>query len=269
VPDLVIEGQQLTLLRGSDGFLLWTRGGFVDNVIGLGPVRPGHAQAVAIISAFGRGEGSSDGTGSESAVVDIRAVTAADHVVWHRRVTATIRTTSHGPHTILEVGDANRIGDVQPDGTVDLAARVLIRAGKVHIQKAGIVSGRTGAFRAGPVETAASGSLVRGPGTDLIRVVASSAGIDVSGYDGVTGDRVMRRVVTTPGHVRHPFAAGLRVTGHACSDIETGGIFRSGREVVDLVSASGAPLWSLRFGKHQLTGGHVIRYPDPKHFCAG
>jgi hypothetical protein len=90
----------------------------------------------------------------------------------------------------------------------------------------------------------------------------------VSGYDGATRTRLVRRVVVTPGHVRHPFVAGLRVTGHDCSDIETGGIYRHGREIADLLSASGVRLWSVRLGRSQLTGGHVVRYHAPHHFCA-
>jgi hypothetical protein len=61
---------------------------------------------------------------------------------------------------------------------------------------------------------------------------------------------------------------GLRTTGHGCSDVETGAINRSHHVALDLVSGSGARLWSVRYSLKRLTGGHVVRYKAPQHFCA-
>jgi hypothetical protein len=268
VPALAISGDGLTLLRGSDGFDLWSRRGQTDDVTRLGPVRPGHARALALVNAFEMGEQSSNGTGRESAVVDIRAITAADTVVWHRHVKVTIKIAKGQPNGGSASASARGFGDVEPDGTVDFAVRVALRLGHTRLRKVGIVNGRNGALTRRLIGRRAAGSLVRGPGTDLLRAAGSSAGIVVSGYDGATRTRLVRRVVVTPGHVRHPFVAGLRVTGHDCSDIETGGIYRHGREIADLLSASGVRLWSVRLGRSQLTGGHVVRYHAPHHFCA-
>jgi hypothetical protein len=60
----------------------------------------------------------------------------------------------------------------------------------------------------------------------------------------------------------------VQASGHRCSDVELGGIYRPHHVVVEVVSASGVGLWSLRFGRHQLTGGHLVTYKGPRRFCA-
>jgi hypothetical protein len=266
--DLVIEGQRVTLLDGADGTALWSRRGFGDTAARLGAVHHGHVRAVALVSSFGMGSESSNGKGHVSAVVDIRAVTAANRVVWHTRVAATIGT-NFNTSDVEEFSSVRAVGDVQPDGTVDFGVRVNVRSRHTTIRKAGIVSGRNGVFRMHPIGHRVAGGLVRGSaGTDFARVAASTRGIVLSGLDGATGAQVVQAAVQTPGRVRHPFVAGLRATGHGCSDVEVGGIYRPRREVVEVVSASGARLWALRFGRRQLVGGHLVRYKTPKHFCA-
>jgi hypothetical protein len=267
VPDLVLDARGLTLLRGRDGKVLWSRH-FAEQVVALGPVRPGHAAALAIVGESESGSLSPTGKGRLASKVDIRAVTAANRVVWRRPVRATIHFTKSHQIGGSSGAEAAAIGDVQPDGTVDFAVRVHVTSGHKHATTTGVVSGRTGSFRPGVFGSATAGSLVRGRGTDLLHVARSATGIVLSGYDGNTLAPLMRTLIRTSGEPRRPFALGLRATGHRCGDIEAAGGVGHDRRLVALVAASGAPIWSLRFSAHRVTGGHVVRYQAPQHFCA-
>jgi hypothetical protein len=162
--DLAIEGSGVSLMRGRDGKLLWTRSG-APEILSLGPVRPGQAAAVALLREFSSDSGSSSGGIRDSNGVDIRAVTATNRVAWHRRLVAAVRTSGSesGKHTT-----AVNLLDVQPDGTTDFAVRVTTSAGHNHSVVAGLVNGRNGKFRKADFGMPAAGSLVRGRGTDLL-----------------------------------------------------------------------------------------------------
>jgi hypothetical protein len=90
----------------------------------------------------------------------------------------------------------------------------------------------------------------------------------LSGYDGVTGARILRRLVETPHPTRQAFVAGLRATAHRCSDIQSSARYGGHREVVDMLSGSGRRLWSLRYSVRKLRGNHLVHYKAPKRFCA-
>jgi hypothetical protein len=267
ISDLLLGANGLTLVRGRDGKVLWTRHGSDDEAVPLEAVRPGHAAAIGLVSEFGEGSASSDGTGSERTVVDIRAVTATNRVAWHTQVTASVNTTARH-HADRELSGAAAAGDVQPDGTVDFVVRATISNGHKRVHKAGIVSGRTGAFRPGVFGSPSDGSLVRGHATDLLRASVSGKKILLSGYDGKTGALIMSGRLAAPSPVHRAVPLGVRATGHHCSDVEVAATLPGRRRLVDMVSGSGAPLWSLRFSAHRVVGGHLLHYKAPQHFCA-
>jgi hypothetical protein len=266
IGDLVIQGDDLTLIRGRDGKVLWTRRPFAQP-FALGRVGRHHVPALALVEAMSLAGGSSTGANFDTDAVTIRAVTASNRVVWKQRVAATIHPRGSDESGSDSTG-SETIGDVQPDGALDFAVHVSVRSAHKHAAKSGVVDGRTGRFRSGPVGAAAAGSLVRGRGSDLLRKKATADGIELSGYDGATGVRILHRLMATPGHTRQAFAVGLRATGHRCSDIEAGALFRKHHVIIDLLSGSGARLWSLRYNVKRATAGRVVRYEAPKHFCA-
>jgi hypothetical protein len=263
--DLAIQGGRVSLIRASDGKLLWTRRGLAE-AVPLGPVRPGRSRALALVAEVESDSSSSTGSSRETNAIRIRAVTAANKVVWHTRVAASVGS-KHGQQFSRDAIDLNTV-DVQPDGTEDFSLRLAVANGHKHAKQAGLVNGRSGKFRARLFGPATAGSLVHGEGTDLVRANTTKGGILIRGYDGASGQLVMRRLVQTPGHARGAFAAGLRATGHGCSDIETGSVFRRGRVVLDMLSGSGARLWSVRYGLRHLGGGRLIHYKAPQRFCA-
>jgi hypothetical protein len=264
VDDLAIQDENVSLIQGSDGKLLWTRRG-VSDPVPLGRVRGGMA-ALALVTQEESDSFSSTGFNRETNSIRMRAVTATNQVVWRTRVAATVRSKSRSGSS-EDANDLNTV-DVQPDGTVDFSVRVAVSLGDKHAKQAGLVNGRNGKFHTGLFGPAAAGSLVHGEGTDLLRANPAKHGILLRGYDGATGRLVLRRLVQTPGHARGAFAAGLRATGHGCSDIETGTVFRRGRVVLDMLSGSGARLWSVRYGLNRPAGGRLFHDKAPHHFCA-
>jgi hypothetical protein len=266
IGDIAVTGENVSLIRGRDGKVLWTRHSFEEG-LALGRVGAGHRVALALVGGIEGGSESSSGRSKETSVVDIRAVTATNRVVWHTRVAAVLRSKHDKNGSSSSDTDIVPV-DVQPDGTADFDIRTSVHVGHRRARKAGQVNGRNGDFRAGRFGSPAAGSLVRGNGTDLLRTALSPKGIVLSGYDGATGRLLVHRLVGIPGHARQAFAQGLRATGHGCSDVETGAINGHRHVALDLVSGSGARLWSVRYSLKRLTGGHVVRYKAPQHFCA-
>jgi hypothetical protein len=264
IGDFTVDGNDVSLVRGRDGKVLWTRHSFATG-LSLGRVR-GHRGALALVGAIESDSESSSGVSREASIVDIRAITATNRIVWHRRIEAVLRGKHLSPNGSASTDFS--VVDVQPDGTSDFAVRVTVRRGHKDAKKSGLVNGRNGELRAGLFGSPAAGSLVRGQGTDLLRTAVSRKGIIVSGYDGVTGRLIMRRLVAISGRARQAFAMGLRATGHGCSDIETGALNGHRHVALDLVSGSGARLWSVRYSLKRLTGSRVVRYKAPRHFCA-
>jgi hypothetical protein len=263
--DLAIQGGRVSLVRGSDGKLLWTRHG-VESAVPLGRGRPGERPALALVRRVETDSFSSTGHSSQTNSIGIKAVTATNKLAWHVRIAATVHSTISN-HSTPGVNELNTV-DVQPDGTADFALRVATKIGSKHAHRAGIVNGRNGRFRRVHFGPAAAGSLVRGAGTDLLHATVVSHGIVVSGSDGVTGRLLMRRLVRIPGRSRQTLVRGLRSTGHRCSDIEAGAVHGRGHVALDMLSGSGARLWSVRYRVRRANVGRLLHYKAPHDFCA-
>ena len=264
VGDLAMEGFVTSLLRGSTGKILWTRPG--GDVIPLRAKRPGRPGLVALAREFGRGSLLTRHKATDTRGVEIQAITASNHVAWHRRVAATVHTTVGRTFGSTQVYP---IGAVRSGGASGIAVRESITAGLTYVNKEGVIDGDTGKFRSGTIGSPAAGSLVHGRGADLLHTSATPDAVDLSGYDGATGDRIMHVFVPTPGFVLKPLASGMRATGHDCSDIALGGLYTHHRVVVYMLSGSGAPLWSLQYGEGRAVGGRLTHFTAPQHFCAG
>jgi hypothetical protein len=61
---------------------------------------------------------------------------------------------------------------------------------------------------------------------------------------------------------------GLRSTGHRCSDIEAGAVHGRGHVALDMLSGSGARLWSVRYRVRRANVGRLLHYKAPHDFCA-
>ncbi len=263
VGDVATEGFIDSLLRGSTGKILWTRPG--GDLIPLRAQRHGRPGLVALATEFGQGSLLTRSHTSYTRGIDIRAITAKNHVAWHRRVKASVHTTAKENFGSAQVYP---IGVVRAGGASSIAVRASVTSGLTYVNTEGVDERGHGKFRSATIGSPAAGSLVHGRGVDLLHTTATPDGVDLSGYDGATGQRVMRVLVPTPGFVSKPLASGMRATGHGCSDIALGGLYTHHRVVVYMLSGSGEPLWSLQYGEGRAEGGKLTHFPAPRHFCA-
>jgi hypothetical protein len=265
-PDLAVSGRAVRLVRGRDGKPLWLKRasgpnrGIPIEAYRLGPAGPSRTPAVGLVSV--RQVDSASRLGD---VFVVRAVSASGHVVWTRRVPATMRFFGVSGSSTLSF---ESLGDVQPDGSMELGVSERLTSGTHHRTVAGTVSGRDGAFSPLVLGAPMDGSLVRGRGTDLALAASHRAHVRLSGYDGQSGARLFQTALPAPAHTSFAVATGLRVTGHRCSDIAMDVIDKRHQQT-DVLSGSGAVLWQLRFGRRQAIGGHLTRYRAPTRFCAG
>ncbi|HEX3908816.1 MAG TPA: hypothetical protein VHW92_12910 [Mycobacteriales bacterium] len=261
--DLALEGFLVSLVRGRSGSVLWTRLGSAVTL--LRPAGHGRPGLVGLANELGQGSPLTRRHNTFTRGIDVRAITASNHVVWHRVVKASVHSTAQHNFGSLE---AYPIGATRAGGASAIAVRASVTAGLTYVNKEGLIDGDTGKFRSATIGSPAAGSLVRGRGVDLLHTSATPEGVDLSGYDGATGERIVHVLVPTPGFVEKPLASGMRATGHDCSDIALGGLYTHHRVVVYMLSGSGAPLWSLEYGEGRAEGGKLIHFPAPQHFCA-
>jgi hypothetical protein len=269
VSDLTVSGEAARLIRGRDGKILWFRGSAGKGTFLFPFVYPishagRHGVPIVGLASFGN----IDGAHRFGTRVVIRAVADTGRTVWLRRISLSVPdsgTSAEGD------ADLDPVGDVQPDGAVDLSIFIDLSSGHHHKRLSGVLSGRDGKLHrvnlAGQFPGPADGSLVKGKGTDILSTSPVSGGVRLSGYDGVTGRRLVNVLVRTLAGKSATIPLGMRVTGHRCSDIALL-IGQRHRQQDDLLSGSGHRLWQLRFGKSQATGGHLTRYAAPRHFCA-
>jgi hypothetical protein len=265
-PDLIVTSHALRIVRGRDGKVLWFRAkrrneDSAPDAFRL-PAGPDGLRAVAVVSSTSRTTGRRFGAG-----LIFTAVTATGHPLWRRQIAASQKFSGVSAFTFSGSGP---IGDVQPDGSTDLEAFLQLGSGHHHKSVIGVVSGRDGTFQRLPhVSTfvdSAAGSLVHGAGTDLLTITSARHAVRVSGFDGLSGRRLVRRLIPTLG-ASVPTESGLRLTGHGCSDIEMTALGK-GHGQTDVLSGGGSRLWQLRYGENQATGGHLHHFKAPRQFCA-
>ncbi|MBV9486776.1 MAG: hypothetical protein JO246_12040 [Frankiaceae bacterium] len=250
----------ISLIDGATGQGQWTHRGLCAYPIAAAgtPQQP----AVGLVI------GDKSGGGSRSAMASVRL--AARYADGSKAFTRDLSVTArqHKPARSGSFGlDLYPFGDVQPDGATDLAIRLRARIGhhKVHTQ--GIVSGADGALIVERVGTPTSGSLQSGAGDDQVALSRTAHGLRLSAYDAASGSRLYTRHVADTGPGVLPTAAyGLRVTGHACSDLAVSGISRS-TQLVGLFDGAGDPLWTITAPSNALRGGTVHLAPQPAAFC--
>jgi hypothetical protein len=265
-PDLIVESRALRIVRGQNGKVLWFRKkhageDFAPDAFRI-PAGPHGLHAVALVSTTNINTGNRFG-----AALTVRAVTATGHLVWRRQIAASMAFSGPSGGSLSAEGP---IGDVQPDGSRDLMVLIQLISGHHRKSVIGTVSGSDGAFqRLRHVKTfveSTAGSLVHGAGTDLLTDTSIRHAVRVAGYDGVSGRRLMRTMIPTQGR-SFSSSEGLRLTGHGCSDIEMNAFGRRHGQT-DVLSGGGSRLWQLRYGENQDTGGHLVTFKAPTHFCA-
>jgi outer membrane protein assembly factor BamB len=264
--DLILQSRALRIIRGRDGKVLFFRTKHTNEdatpfAFGI-PAGPHGVRAVAMVSTTNLNTGNRFGAG-----LIIRAVTATGHLVWRRKIATSMAFSGRSGGTLA--GSAP-IGDVQPDGSTDLEAFIELISGRHHKSVVGIVSGRDGSLQRLPHASTfldpAAGSLVHGAATDLLAITSHRHAIRVTGFDGQSGRRLTRTLVPTLAR-SFSLGSGLRLTGHGCSDIGLIALGK-GHGQSDVLSGGGSRLWQIRYGESRATGGRLVTFASPKHFCA-
>lgn len=287
VEDVVVtHGDALTALRGKDGTTLWTlpdygvRDSFSRSerlgadVTGDGVTdvavnatsfssRTFKREVVIVDGAKGkvtarfRGSfaepmGNVDGKpGSELLVAGPGAgagsLTAAAYTGTGRRVWSVSKTAGSGGDVMGTMTSYGRIGDVQPDGVLDLAYAVetMARNGRAT-RREGLIDGRTGRDRALPGnELSMARDGLDGRGADFYDVSIERGSLTVSTWSGTTRRKLWTSGVAGSGFMRWGEEL-VSVDGDKCGDLAVS--TASGATTTDVVFAgsTGKPLWSLR-----------------------
>lgn len=269
-PDLVVSNDAefggahstVSLINGVNGRLMWT----VPAQCGfrLGKAGPKRVPAVGLIDRTGeRGDSKSE---------TVRAAFSARErngdVVYHRAMAATIKvaTSPSGFSSSSFAILIQPIRDVQPDGSNDLVVGLTAKSGHHMARVHGVLSGRDGRLIHEPAGVATAGSLQRGSGVDLVTFEPRGSGLELSAYDGATGNRFYaRRLVGSTG-LKRQLAYGVRVSGHSCSDLVVSATNKT-RALVGLLDANSQPLWTVTASRTELRGGHRHVGKRPVHFC--
>ncbi|MBV9484809.1 MAG: hypothetical protein JO246_02005 [Frankiaceae bacterium] len=260
VPDLAVTDlkrpppdgltDRVSLLRGSDGTVLWTRPAtFVES---LGIAGANGTPAVGLLTLL-YGDLRHGHDSYKYAAID-----ATGNPVYSRRFSLSLR--SGDP---ISGSGITEFGDVQPDGSQDLEFQEF---GPHQEQADAVLSGRDASVRRFRFDAVADGSLQHGTGTDLLRYSTTKTGITLQGLDGATGAELYRRAVPSSVRAKAIRMQGLRITGHACSDLALATANRK-HDSIALLNARGRRLWTVTFSASDPTGGVLHRYPAPQHDC--
>jgi hypothetical protein len=269
-PDLVVSNNPefgggrstVSLINGATGRLLWT----VPAQCGfrLGKAGPKREPAVGLIDAIGDRGGSE----SQTARAAISARARNGDVIYHRAMAATVKvaTSPSGSSSSSFAIRIQPIGDVQPDGSQDLVVGLTAKSGHHLARVHGVLSGRDGRLIHEPAGSATEGSLQRGNGVDFVTVEPRGTGLELTGYDGATGDRLYARRLAHSTGLKRQLAYGVRVSGHSCSDLVISGTTKT-RGLIGLFDANAHPLWTVTASRTELVGGHRHVGSRPAHFC--
>jgi hypothetical protein len=278
VPDFVFESInrksdllphlfEFVLVRGTDGTILWRHS--ATSAVRLGRAGRHLRGAVGLLR-----EPQSDRSGNRTfSSVTALGYAGNGNLIYSRTHRTSIRTV---PNTKPRFGfdeATNPFGDVQPDGSQDVAVQLLVRSGDHRQVRNGIISGRNGRWLPRPFGLPTDGSLRHGHGTDIMVPLQRGHRFRLAGFSGRTGKRYFVRHL----HVTDQdttTAEGARVTGHSCSDIlvkpDTHQIFEAPHFPVlfAVLSGSGHVLWTLRFHANRALGGSLVSNAPPKRFCS-
>jgi hypothetical protein len=278
VPDLVFESINrksntlphlfdFALVRGRDGKLLWQHSATEDVVLGHAGAR--RRGAVGLLR-----EPNSDRAGDRTfSSVTLLAYAANGKRIYSTTHRTSIRTVPKAKPRFGFDDETNPFGDVQPDGSQDVAVQLLVRSGDHRQVRNGIISGRDGRWLPRPFGLPADGSLRHGHGTDILVPVQKGHRFRLTGFSGRTGKRYFARQLRVSDQDAVT-AEGARVTGHQCSDIlvnpDTHELFNAPHFPVlfAVLSGSGHVLWTLRFHANHPLGGVLVTNAPPKRFCA-
>jgi hypothetical protein len=255
-------GPTVTIVQGSSGSVLWTRA--AGAVVALGRAGSSLVRAVALESSGDTSTGQTD-----TATMAYEAISVSNQVLYDKSLTV---ATPMEPDEHFERYDATyqSFGDLQSDGSLDELVDLgvfseAIGAGTSKV-KIGVVNGRTGSFHAVPADGSADGSLHHGKASDLVDLTLSGTKLELTASDGVTRKRYYQRTLAGLPAVALASITGLRVSGHACSDLAV--VTSDTNQGADaMLSARGAMLWKIHYPSAAATGGTLKRFKAPKHFC--
>jgi hypothetical protein len=297
-PDIAVAAIQngqahatINVLAGATGKLLWTR--TADQVLLVHKAGPKRVPAV-VLATQSSTHTTTSSTSKVTTTWHYAAVTPANRVLYSKQVTGS--SVARSPATPFLFAQIATVGDVNHDGSADihvtidgtplspgLSAVAPSAKPQVHAED-GIIDGRNGDFHALAFTSGADGSLHNGAATDLLSTAAAGGHPRITAYRGSTRKRYYTRRLTGLSGWGSAWTIGLRVTGHHCSDIALaaqagpdmlaaiapGGIARAGtplRGLVGILSARGAPLWTVKFPTKDAIGGTLTLHKKPAHFC--
>jgi hypothetical protein len=254
---------QITVVRGSNGHRVWSRKASVTYALShAGP----KGQPAVLLERLVYGM---DGTHSGNAVT-FAAVSSTNKVLYTRR--ASERVVTANPQTSGSFAEGvEPIGDVQADGAPDFNVQMeVVSSSSTVTHKATVddlMSGRTGALHKIDFDTGSKGSLHKGAATDLLAVSLHNGAPEITAWNGSTRKRYYSKVIPGLHSLFWAWTGGLRVTGHSCSDVSLATTRANGQDTLGVLTARGKRLWSINFSATQATGGELVRYPKPKHYC--
>jgi hypothetical protein len=288
VPDIAFStiqnGQDhitFTVLSGVTGNVLWIRQ--ADDLLQIHAAGPNLTPAVLLATRSTTATPAKD-----TETWHYSAISATNKVLYSKSITASV--TSPGPFdltaTISTVGDVNGDGSIDVHATLDANSATIIVvepavAGTkpvVH-PKDGIINGRNGDFHAVNFQNGADGSLHKGAKTDLLAAEALKGQTRLVARHGSTRAAYYTRTIHTIKGTAASWATGIRLTGHACSDIALAASTKAPAAQaiatatstmhgeLAVLTARGVRLWVVTFPTKDATGGTLTTFTKPKHYC--
>lgn len=254
----------ISVLQGRNGHLVWARSAPSLGLYLLGKAGKHLVPAVGVLSH----EDTSTATTTTNSL-DFKAVTAANKALYDKHVSVSV-TDPPGTFGTGSGSGIGPLGDVEPDGSMEQLVQLEADAeapGNTVIKNLnGYLDGRYGKFHKVTFNSGAVGSLHKGNGMDLLAVKLVKGRPQITARKGSTTKRYYQRTVSGLHGIDAAWVTGLRVSGQACSDISFSTL-KGSQNILGVLSARGAWLWSLSFTATQSTGGTLRHYKKPKHYC--
>jgi hypothetical protein len=261
-PDLVITTNlphfkgplRQSLVRGSDGHVLWTKR--ADQVLPVHRAGPQLEPAVDLADEIQPSKNRSGRAG-----VTVRAFSVQGRLLYQTTHTVAGSTPDEPAQVSLAVA-----GDFQPDGAQDLQLSIL---GPAQHVVSGWINSRTGHLHRVPLLTYPVSHLDEQSGSDLVE-------LDPGGKEdrhltltavGIGHNVFWRRALQVP-KLYLAQAASLHASTRRCSDVLISDNDFPGPQLVAVYTGNGHRLWTLRFSDSAAFGGQLHRYQPPRHSCA-
>jgi hypothetical protein len=255
--DLVLG--KVTVLNGATGTVVWRKAGsaYLIGRVGKKPALGLSTQTAPVVPP------------TLTETVNYRAIAPQGHTLYAGSFAASVPL----PADWNSAGNAGALisfGDVEPDGALDAQATIDVSSNSPTESHAktltGLVDGATGKFHKAPFDVGSFGSLHKGVGTDLVATSVDQGVVQLTTWNGNTRKKFYTRTLKKFTGSQGVDVAGARVSGADCSDLTIGAVNGASNKL-GVLSARGAPLWTVSYSATQATGGARHHYKRPKHLC--